>query len=819
MRIRTSLLSTALAAALIISVSPTAVQAAQNVAYSPQGDWAVSRVAAKAEGKVPYCTMARRFGENVIMTFARNTKNETSVTFDFQPNTLAKGQSYYVTLAPDAAETRAFEVTPVSDKAMVIRLGQDEAFHQALKQSGVLSVDVAGLRYDFNLPDMGKGYQDLDGCLGSMVEPAAGGDSAPAPESILAAPVTGTGPKAVPVASSVPGQENLSELEALKEENMRLRGALERERREYEDRFMKESADSSQVSETMEKVRLLEQENSNLKYQLADARSMTSAAQKAAVPTPAPVACEAPAIDHAQQAELSALKEENSRLKADIAAQKTAMIEMEMAVKGAKDSDAAKVANDTATIVRLQSRIDDLVAQNSTLQSDLKRAQEQSQMAQDSLGAVTSEGNISLSQLKSVESQLKSVESERDSLRKQIEDISAGKEDGLLKLSSSDWNLEQATRRFNEAEREVRRLGIQLEQARSRCTAEKKEIEYMLFDPEIATQEQISKLMSLEAEVVSAKAEVARKDTEVSEKISGYQQQIASLQDEVAAAKAAAQAGAGADFERDELTRKIAMLESEKASLEQKLAESVQPAAGYVPSRDVVAMRPQVVDVKADPVQQEYERVAGYVSTPEDESSYGKPVSLAPRSAVADDAFVSTKAVVAPVAAAAGIASPSVKTSSTQFVTADALSGILRQAGLSLTGDVAKVDDASGADFVAYSWDASGLFGSAEQKPMARPEQFSSMINQYLDKTKSRCGGDFAASPVPVEEASSIQVASYEIACIGADGAGASASLAFYGQDGLFTVVAHEAGVDTMDLAMEARDRVLASIVTAKTVQ
>lgn len=804
MRIRTFLLSTALITGLVISAAPAGAQTAPKVSYKPQGEWAVSRIAAKAEGKVPYCTMARRFGENVIMTFARNAKDETSLTFDFQPNTLAKGQSYYVTLTPHSDESRAFDVSPVSDKAMVIRLGQDHAFHEALKKSGVLAVDIAGLRYDFNVPDMDKGYQDLEGCIGSMVEPAAGGT--PEAESILAAPVTASSSD---FPTPVLHEAGPSESEALQEENMRLRNALERERREYEDRFMKESAGSSQVSEVMEKVRMLEQENNNLKYQLADARSMSGAAQKTAPQAPAePVAC-TPTVDPAVSLELGALREENSRLKSDLAAQKTAMIEMEMSASGAKSADAAKVANDTATIARLQSRVDELMSQNSKLQSDLSMAQMQSQSAQASVISTSAESSISVAQLRSVESQLKSVEEERDSLRKQIESFSSGKEDGLLKLSSSDWNLEQATRRYNEAEREIRRLGTQLEQARSRCTAEKKEIEYMLFDPNIATQEQISKLMSLEAEVVSAKAELARKDTEVGEKIASYEQQIAALQGQAASAQDLALIKS----DRDYLSQKLAILESEKLALEQRLAESIQPAAGSAVMADVGEVMPssQVVEVTHVRAEEEYARVAGYVSQQEDDDAYGKPVSLAPKSAIREDAFVSTSSVMPQVVTPAEISAD------TSFVTAEGLSNMLRQAGLSLTGDVAKIDNVSRADFVAYSWDAAGLFGTAEQKPMARPEQFTTLVNQYLDKTKSRCAGDFAASPVPMDQTGSIQVSSYEIACISPDGAGASASLAFYGKDGLFTIVAHEAGVDTMDMAMEARDRVLASIVTPQT--
>lgn len=807
MHIRTLLLSGVVFGGMVMLSATSWAQTAPKVTYSPQGEWAVTRVAAKGPGKEPYCTMARRFSDNVILTFARNAKDETSLAMDFQPNTLAKGQSYYVTLSAGGHEKRAFDVIPVSDKAMVIRMGQDTAFHDALSQSGKLDVDVAGLQFEFNVPDMAKGHQDLGGCVTSIVEPAAGETVqqaqgarvvAPMAEAVLMAPVTGA--PVMPVAHDA----QVSEMEALKEENMRLKGALERERREYEDRLMKESSGSSQVSEVMEKMKLLEKENGDLKYQLADARSMATAQS-------APPSCPVAEADTAQAAELSLLKEENARLKVDIAAQKTAMVELEMKLDNLPSADEKTAsAADTATIVRLQSRVDELMAQNSKLQADLGSAQ---QMAQSPVPA-EAVGGVSLSQLRAVEQQLRSVEDERDTLRAQIEKAGAGKEEALMGLAGSDWNLEQATRRFNEAEREIRRLGAQLEQSRARCSAEKKEIEYMLFDPEIATQEQISKLMTLEGELNTAKAELSRKDTDVSARIAAYEQQIAALRGRIETEKSAISNQNSIDVaraiaEKDDVVKRLSQVEAEKMALEQKLAAAIQPAAGMVNAGHIAESARVVESVSVEPVNVGH---AGYVSMRDEESSGQKAISLAPRSAVPSDAFVPTEDIVAQ---AMPVPQRAVE-SNVNLVTADALSGLLRQAGLALSGDVTKVESASGPTQVAYSWDASGLFGTAEQRSMENQEQFQTMVNQYIEKTKSRCGGDFAASPVPTAEVEGMQVASYEIACISPEGTGATAALVFYGQNGLFTTVAHEANMDTMDMAMDARDRVISSLSVEK---
>src|SRR5690606_31523047 len=71
---------------------------------------------------------------------------------------------------------------------------------------------------------------------------------------------------------------------------------------------------------------------------------------------------------------------------------------------------------------------------------------------------------------------------------------------------SGNWDLEQATKRFNEAERENKRMGRELEQARMSCNLEKAKIEQMLFDPAVANQKQIERLTQLETELEQARA-------------------------------------------------------------------------------------------------------------------------------------------------------------------------------------------------------------------------------------------------------------------------------------------------------------------------
>lgn len=65
-------------------------------------------------------------------------------------------------------------------------------------------------------------------------------------------------------------------------------------------------------------------------------------------------------------------------------------------------------------------------------------------------------------------------------------------------IASQNWNLEHATSLYNEAKNQIDRLGAQLRKERAQCAAEKKELERMLFDPELTSNEQLAKLAQLE---------------------------------------------------------------------------------------------------------------------------------------------------------------------------------------------------------------------------------------------------------------------------------------------------------------------------------
>ncbi|MBI4031749.1 MAG: hypothetical protein HY370_08715 [Proteobacteria bacterium] len=723
MNMRNWLLATVMGGGLFLTGQ--AYASSGGTVLQPVSQWSVSKIASRADDNNSYCAMARRYGGDTILTMARNSLQETSMAIDFQKNMLDSGQSYNIVLDAGFGQQRTFDLQPVSGKAIVVRMGRDEAFYDALERSGSLKFVVGDSAYSFSMPDIAEGQMQMQGCTASLAGPAAG-DTVNAGSSMTpempSSPVAAVDRQTATDGVSAAGME----ADALREENARLRSALERERRSFENQYMNQSG-SSAASELAEKVRILESENVVLKQKVSSVPQQISAAPPPSCSAPDTLAQDALARD------LQSLRAENDRLRSEVQSLNARVAQAQSAAAPAMS---AADKQTLAEVGQLRGRVQTLEAENAGLQESLR-------VAQSAKPVNNGDGARVLSQLRSVEAQMQSVKVERDRLAAQVEQLSnTPVPAGMGSIESADWGLEQATRRFNEAEREVRRLGALLEQERMQCSSEKKEIEYMLFDPEIASQEQISKLMTLEEELMEAKEGGG-------DEIAAYKSEIATLQDRLASK----------ENEVVDLNGRLASLETQSYNQKRyNIAAAPSSAAG---GHDMAAVEASRVSPSA-----------GFPS---------------------------------------GTVSRAVATSTTgSYISAAAMQSFLQASGI----DVADIKPVPGvsAGGVAYSWDYKGLYGSAEQGGSG---DYATSVRAYLDKTKGRCDGDYAAMPVWEDQGAGGPVSAYEIACVGKS-ASAAASVVFFMQDGFFTAVAHEAPLESMDIAMDASESLASSLSQSK---
>ena len=106
-----------------------------------------------------------------------------------------------------------------------------------------------------------------------------------------------------------------------------------------------------------------------------------------------------------------------------------------------------------------------------------------------------------------LEKQVKVLKAENMSLNADLRESLQASEEERMTIASENWNLERATMRFNEAERQINRLGQQLQRERAKCMAEKQDLEAMLFDPQVTNDQQLARLADLETQLMEAKSE------------------------------------------------------------------------------------------------------------------------------------------------------------------------------------------------------------------------------------------------------------------------------------------------------------------------
>lgn len=124
-----------------------------------------------------------------------------------------------------------------------------------------------------------------------------------------------------------------------------------------------------------------------------------------------------------------------------------------------------------------------------------------------------------LRKISDLEHQVQTLKKENDDLNRDFSSTVHETKTERMSISSENWNLERATMRYNEAEREIKRLGQLLQQERAQCSMEKQDLEAQLFDPQVTSTQQLAKLGDLERKLTEAKENMERQRQQYDERI------------------------------------------------------------------------------------------------------------------------------------------------------------------------------------------------------------------------------------------------------------------------------------------------------------
>ncbi len=811
-RIQNLFASTIIAGLIAAAPMPTPAFAQEHT-LKPQSDWALAKIDRAAQGGNSYCTLSRKYDDNIVLSLGRNLTEEYSLAIDFQQPVFDRDKSLKINLQPGPGQIRAYDMMPTSERAIVIRLGWDTGFFDTLAGSQQMKVKIADKTYDFSMPKIAKGQDDLTGCMEELKVSSKGGAPASAPSTdvlnadisstqefgavkasdkvkIAANAVSNTAPAAgkvtapvveAPLAAALPTQAEIAAQKkdvAVKEKSIlqefadSIRGQEKPQKDVQDDRthnFAKVA--SAEAPEKRPPTKITIHESANAGEHEKTPAPMPPIEDDVPAPValktktaPAPIPVSAPVAMQASKADPQEIAVLDKKIEALEAEKK--MLQERVRALGEKNKLQASPA-DTA---KLEAKINELEIKNSQLEDTLR--QSQTRIAETAINTETK----SLKRIMELETRLEAATKDNATLAKQMDSQKLQQEDGRLSLVAGDWNLEQATKRYNEAEREIRRLGLQLEQQRSSCNHEKAQIEEMLFDPAVADQKQIEKLSQLEDELFKAQQQLANGGTVVSDKRAITD--ASAREKELLSEKAA-------------LDKKVVSLQQELASRDEGPAVQVQPLSSPAEDKKLAELQSAVSQAAQE---SQVLRDSNAALIKEMETLRAKSgLKKAEASNVYDAITPASGEAEKPAAA------------KKQAYDLGALKELLKMSGISPNGLRKDSSPVPGADNFAWS-ESSKVKGLATVKSVDGAK-FETLVNDYIAFQKTNCTGDFASMPSPVKGAAAKPMALYEVACVGGKES-QSSSLVFFEDKGRFVAIANQIAAAHMDVAMDSRDRI-----------
>lgn len=859
---------------------------------APVTQWAITKVDGTAD-QDGYCALARRFRANTILTIARNPGAETSVALDFQAPKMDAGQNIKIVLDPGAGEQRSYYITPVSAEAFVVRLGRDEKFFNALQTTGFLRIEAAGESYNFNLADIDQGQAKIASCVSALdgtpvMKQASSDDSGSGVSRSeiekLRADIQSLKQDNQRLAGIVskdnPDDGSISPIDFIKEKLTGHADRLETQNRKLRDRIGSSGVSAGQPygddislshlekensklrralrgislpgdegQDLKQKVSYLEQENTKLRDRIDQ---VAEPAELHALKTEnrrlqSMIEDRSGDIELAQN-EVQDLKAENEQLKTDLEAVKEAPpVPVSEPPPISPGDDLQKKLQDlTETLHMKEKRLvelsdiateaEELRKKNAELE---KKLQEQTGGNPDvaALNArikqLEEENNRLIQQMQSGGGEnaekTAALTKENEDLKKQIEDLKAGKDNGGDAMKAELDRLH--------AENEDLKKQLAELKANPPATPEPSASNDEIIALRKENDELKAKLEQMNAAVAEA-AGVEKQLEEQKKKTESLESDLKAEREkpaQVAQAPSCDPAEEIAKVRREADVKKQKEMQSlarENIGLKERLAKYIGPESAPAPQEPPQQTEPmpvqqvdKIIEPKTLPAQpmaddgmtaaqrQEMllrnslkEEGANQAMAMKQSSQNNRQAGSAHKQAKEQIAWnwqdESKSGKSSPVKAA-----PAPQAIGSSFSLQDALA----KANIVTAGQVQKVEKASTADKYAWQWRAGAIYGSAEQKPLRDPSQFENEIKTYLEKTQRRCSGDFAVAPDESVQAGGARMDSYEIACVGKT-VNSSASLLFVDKGGAFTVVAHEASADKMNEAMNLRDRLMKTI-------
>jgi LysM repeat protein len=223
-----------------------------------QTDWAVQKVNAET----PYCTLSRSYQAGAVVTIAKNANGEATLALDFQREAFDVTRPYPVVIQ-SGNQKRNFAEKAAVPNALVLRLGSDQQFLQAMVENNALTIMIDNETFTLDLSGYNNAVSTMNQCLGIAPSQAvAAANASPTPQPPM---------PQVPVAPVVSVQQNQT-IDRLIAENQRLTQELLTRDREMQSSLRNSAQvtpdNSAQITQLQQNLAVSEQEKAGLLAQI-----------------------------------------------------------------------------------------------------------------------------------------------------------------------------------------------------------------------------------------------------------------------------------------------------------------------------------------------------------------------------------------------------------------------------------------------------------------------------------------------------------------------------------------------------------------------
>jgi len=710
--------------------------------------WQVKRVNAE----MPYCTLSRVYDGNVNLTIAKNENDEGTLAFDFGRPAFNANRPYPVTFQVNGL-TRRYKITPASESFIVLRLGQDQVLYNAIRMAQTMDVQIDNENFTIGLSGTDKQFGNLDSCIGKKTP-------------VLVEAKTAVPPKAVVQKQTQISQQN-NQINQLLEENRRLTSLLSENSKRVPvviPQTIQKSEDSQQkIVALQSELNTLQARNTNLMAQISKMESDLLESRQNINPDLSGILAE-----KNQQVEL--LIQQNKSLENALRIAESKPVEIREVVKeivkevpvysdGANENNAGtsmQLAEAETLAKTYQAERDEY---RRLLQIERKRFREMGDVAGQVKDATNKESSLI--------ADVRRLEQEKVELVRQLEFAKqTGQVVEVVTPQAESNELKTLSRQLADARRALSEAESEKSQLKRRMSVIDSEVQRV--------QSQMAKksVGSTIAKLADDRPEVIREELEAK-----------TLRSEIAALEA-----------------QNSMLKADIGMQKQKRVETNMPSG---PVDVVEAIEMAEIKTNENHLSRPLDREQRVQSLRQRLQDVGSNKSIAPMpTAIVNN--VQQKNVT-------NIPNAPIQTQMIAL-SGDEIRQLVSQSKIPLESSVDRIDRVSGPDFAAFRWDTGIVYGSGEQSRLSDVSAFNNSVQQYIQKTASRCQGSFDQNIAAVNTSNGLTVKSADIACVDDNAMGSAASILFFVRDGMFYALAHEANMDSFKIAMDMRDRLAGSI-------